>query len=145
MVNVPGVREVIEKFPEPSAVTFPLDVPVQLTNAPATPALPLIENSVTVKIAKFEVIEDFVAVIFVVPTPTPVARPVEALIVALLVSDDAHTDDAVMSSVEESEYVPMAVNCCVSPSAIDGLVGVTAIDTSVGAVTNVVCDADHAA
>ncbi len=29
----------------------------------------------------------------------------------------------------------MAVNCCVAPIAIDGLEGVTAIETSAGAVT----------
>ena len=34
-----------------------------------------------------------------------------------------------------SEYVPVAVNCWVVPFAIDGLTGVTAIDTSVAAVT----------
>jgi hypothetical protein len=37
--------------------------------------------------------------------------------------------------VLESVYVPVAVNCSVSPFAIDGLTGVTAIDTSVAAVT----------
>ena len=31
--------------------------------------------------------------------------------------------------------MPVAVNCCAIPLAIEGLVGVTAIDTSVGAVT----------
>src|SRR5208283_3469778 len=36
---------------------------------------------------------------------------------------------------ELSEYVPVAVNCCVVPLAIDGLTGVTAIDCSVAAVT----------
>ena len=34
-----------------------------------------------------------------------------------------------------SEYVPVAVNCWVVPFAIDGLTGVTAIDTSAAAVT----------
>ena len=29
----------------------------------------------------------------------------------------------------------MAVNCCCCPAAIEGLAGVTAIDTSIGAVT----------
>ena len=31
--------------------------------------------------------------------------------------------------------VPVAVNCCVAPLAIDGFAGVTAIDCSVAAVT----------
>jgi hypothetical protein len=34
-----------------------------------------------------------------------------------------------------SEYVPVAVNCCVLSTKIDGDCGVTAIETSVGAVT----------
>ena len=40
-----------------------------------------------------------------------------------------------MSCVLLSVYVPVALNCSVSPFAIDGLTGVTAIDTSVAAVT----------
>ena len=34
----------------------------------------------------------------------------------------------------------MAVNCCVSPFATDGLAGVTAIDCSVAAITVIVVD-----
>ena len=37
--------------------------------------------------------------------------------------------------VELSEKVPVAVNCCFVPLAIEGFAGVTAIDTSVAAVT----------
>jgi hypothetical protein len=37
--------------------------------------------------------------------------------------------------VELSEKVPVAVNCCVVPFAIEGFAGVTAIDTSVAEVT----------
>jgi hypothetical protein len=37
--------------------------------------------------------------------------------------------------VELSEKVPVAVNCSVAPFAIEGFAGVTAIDTSVAAVT----------
>jgi hypothetical protein len=40
-----------------------------------------------------------------------------------------------MSSVLASVYVPVAANCCVSPLAIVGDAGVTAIETSVAAVT----------
>jgi hypothetical protein len=32
-------------------------------------------------------------------------------------------------------YVPVAVNCCVNPFAMDGLIGVTAIDFRVATVT----------
>jgi hypothetical protein len=37
--------------------------------------------------------------------------------------------------VELSENVPVAVNCCFVPFAIEGFAGVTAMDTSVGDVT----------
>ena len=41
--------------------------------------------------------------------------------------------------------MPVAVNCCLVPNAIDGLVGVTAIDTSTAAVTaSVVLPLDRA-
>ena len=42
--------------------------------------------------------------------------------------------------VELSVKVPVAVNCCLRPSAIDGLAGVTAIETSAGCVTVRVVD-----
>jgi hypothetical protein len=74
------------------------------------------------------------AVICDVPTPMPVAKPAE-LIVATPVVPDTHVACVVRFCVLVSEYVPVAVNCCVSPLAIDGLTGVTAIDTSVAAVT----------
>jgi hypothetical protein len=37
--------------------------------------------------------------------------------------------------VEPSEYVPVAVNCCVSPFGITGASGDTAIDSSTAGVT----------
>jgi len=40
----------------------------------------------------------------------------------------------VMFSVLPSEYVPLAVKCCVSPSAMIGFIGATSIDTSVADV-----------
>jgi hypothetical protein len=36
-----------------------------------------------------------------------------------------------------SEYVPVAVNCCVEPKAIPGLAGVTSIEDSVAPVLTV--------
>src|SRR6202022_2685257 len=74
-----------------------------------------------------------VAEISDVPALTVVAKPV-ALIVATLVVADAHT--ALPSTcVVLSLNVPVAVNCCVVPLAIDGFAGVTAIDRNVAAVT----------
>ena len=57
------------------------------------------------------------------------------VIVAVVVVPEVHATLVVMFAVVASLYVPVAVNCCVSPLAIDGLAGVTAIDTSVAAVT----------
>jgi hypothetical protein len=74
------------------------------------------------------------AVICVVPVPTPVASPA-LVIVATVGVPEVHVTWLVRSSVLLSVYVPVALNCSVSPFAIDGLTGVTAIDTSVAAVT----------
>ena len=75
-----------------------------------------------------------VALIVEVPAATPVASP-PALIVAVAVVAELHVTLPVMFAVLLSEYVPVAVNCCVVPFTIDGFAGVTAIDTSVAGVT----------
>jgi hypothetical protein len=75
-----------------------------------------------------------VALIVVLPAFSAEASPA-ALIVAVVVLDDAHVTLAVRFCVELSLYVPVAVNCCVFPAATDGFTGVTAMDTSVAAVT----------
>ena len=69
------------------------------------------------------------AVIALVPGATAEAKPVP-LIVATVGVADAQVTESVMSSVEPSAKVPMAVNCPVTPSASSGLPGETAIDTS---------------
>jgi len=74
-----------------------------------------------------------VAVICVVPAATPEASPVAAPIVANAVFDDFHVTLVVMLLVELSLYVPVAVNCCVAPAAMEGVAGVTAIDCNVAA------------
>src|SRR5580704_7646113 len=68
-----------------------------------------------------------VAVIVLVPLLLPVASPPAAAFV--------HVTKFVRSCVLLSEYVPFAVNCCVSPFAIDGFTGETAIDCNAAAVT----------
>jgi hypothetical protein len=70
----------------------------------------------------------------VLPTATPVARPA-LVIVATAVLDELHVTALVRFCVLLSLYVPVAVNCCVAPVASEVFAGVTAIDTSVGAVT----------
>jgi len=74
------------------------------------------------------------AVICDVPTPMPVAKPAE-LIVATPGVPDTQVACVVRFCVLLSEYVPVAVNCSVSPFAIEGFAGVTAIDTTVAGST----------
>jgi len=52
-----------------------------------------------------------------------------------VVVTELHVAPLVKFCVELSENVPVAVNCCFVPFAIEGFAGVTAIDTSVAAVT----------
>ncbi|HXO05101.1 MAG TPA: hypothetical protein VN884_05670 [Candidatus Sulfotelmatobacter sp.] len=74
------------------------------------------------------------ACIWLVPAANAVASP-PAAIVATLVVCELHVTELVKFCVELSEKVPVAVNCSVLPFAIDGLAGVTAIDTNVAEVT----------
>ena len=93
-----------------------------------------------VKITTGLVTLEKVAVIFVVPAATPVAKPAEDM-VAMFVSELTHTTLDVMSLVEPSAYVPVAVNCKVNPTAkLGSVAGVTAIvaKVSVGVVVDVV-------
>ncbi len=72
-----------------------------------------------------------------VPSLRPNASPVP-LIVATLVLEEDHVTLNVMSCVLLSLYLPVAVNCCEAPLAMDGLVGVTIMVCSVGAVPTIV-------
>jgi hypothetical protein len=79
-----------------------------------------------------------VACIVVVPKRAIVANPCEPdalLIVATLGADELHAAVLVRFCVLPSLYVPVAVNGCVLPTAIEAFAGVTAIDTSTAAVT----------
>jgi hypothetical protein len=79
-----------------------------------------------------------VAEIVVVPIAADVASPfapAALLIEAVVGVPDAHVTVVVLSWVDESVYVPVAVNCCLRPFAIEGFEGATASDTSVAAVT----------
>jgi hypothetical protein len=92
---------------------------------------------VTVSVAVPETLPD-VAVIVVEPAATDVTLPLEPaalLMAATAAVDDFHITVVVRSCVVLSEYVPVAVNCCVVPGAMLGLVGLTAMDTSVAEVT----------
>jgi hypothetical protein len=77
------------------------------------------------------------AVICDVPVATPVARPVLAPMVATDGLADAQATLTVMFCVELSLYVPVAVNCCVDPTKIEGFAGVSLIETSVTVIVSV--------
>ena len=74
------------------------------------------------------------AEIVVVPILKALASPL-TVIEAIPVADDFHTTDPVMSCVDESEKVPVAVNCCAIPMEMFAFVGVTAMETTVADVT----------
>ncbi len=79
------------------------------------------------------------------PAATAVASPCEPaalLIDATLVFDELQVTAVVRICVVLSENVPVAVNCCFAPWEIEGLDGVTAIDTRVAGVTVSVVDPD---
>lgn len=60
--------------------------------------------------------------------------PGALLIVATVVADELQVAVAVRSWLLPSVNVPMAVNCCFNPWSRVGVVGLTAIDTSVTGV-----------
>jgi hypothetical protein len=75
-----------------------------------------------------------VALMFAVPIPTLCASPALLMIAVDGVSDD-HVAVLVKFCVVPSENVPVAVNCCWVPRAIEGVCGVIEIEASVAAVT----------
>jgi len=81
-----------------------------------------------------------VAVISAVPCPTVVTSPVVFPIVATVSVSELHCTVLVITCVLPSLYVPVAVNCCVVPKAIDGEAGVMAMDTNVAVVIVSVVD-----
>jgi hypothetical protein len=92
---------------------------------------------VTVSVV-FPLTAPLVAEMTVVPAATLVARPFDPAALEMLAVAgvaDAHVTVAVRFCVVASLYVPVATNCCCVPLAIVGVAGVTAIDTSVAAVT----------
>jgi hypothetical protein len=97
---------------------------------------------VTVSVVDPDIPPD-VAVIVVEPAVAEVASPLDPaalLMAATAAADEFQVTSVVRSCVVLSEYVPVAVNCCVVPFTMLGLVGVTAMDTSVAEVTVSVVD-----
>ena len=89
--------------------------------------------AVTVRIVLPEILP-WVAVMVTAPAVTAVAKPLVS-IWAHDVSDELQVTCAVISSVVPSEYVPMAVNCRLTPTGMLGAVGVTAMEDRVAGVT----------
>ena len=70
----------------------------------------------------------------VLPAARPLASPA-GLIVATAGAEELHVTEAVRFCVVRSERVPVAKNCCVDSRAMEGMSGVTVMETNVGAPT----------
>ena len=90
-----------------------------------------VAGAVTVNVAGLLVIPSWDAVMFAVPSRIPLANP-DPVIVATAVSVLDQVAVVVTSLVVLSLNVPIAVNCWVCPSSIEGLPGVTEMDVNVG-------------
>ncbi len=75
-----------------------------------------------------------VAPIVVDPADHADARP-EALMVATPEFDEVQDTVLVRFCLDPSEYLPLAVNCCVARAMTVGFTGLTTIESSTGAVT----------
>lgn len=91
--------------------------------------------AVTVRVVLPEM-PPWVAVMVAAPTVTAVARPL-LLIVATEVLDEVQMTCVVISRLVPSEYVPVAVNCWLTPKGVFGLAGVKAMDNSAGTTVRV--------
>lgn len=87
------------------------------------------DAEVTVRVVAPDKLPD-VALIVADPAATEVAFPLESM-VTTDVADELHVTDVVRSCVLLSEKIPVAVNCWEVATAMLGLVGLTARDTSV--------------
>jgi hypothetical protein len=135
------------KFPEASRlianpvtvlpdVTFCTGTTVPLPSAFVSTFTDVAAPGTTVSAAVPLIAPDTALIVTGPPAFTPVARPcvpAVLLIVAMVVSDELHVTEFVRFCVELSLNVPVAVNCCVFPTATDGFAGVTAIDASAAA------------
>ena len=79
------------------------------------------------------------AVMLAVPMPALCASPLLLMVAAEAVSED-QVAVLVRSCVLPSVNDPIAVNCCIVPSAMDGAVGVTAMETKAAEVTVIVVE-----
>ena len=93
-------------------------------------------------VATVSIVEPVTPARLAVTTEVPCARPVAAPVLEMLATEgvaDAQVTCPVRSRAERSEKTPVAVNCCVAPTARLGSTGVTAIDwRAAGAPTVIV-------
>lgn len=71
------------------------------------------------------VVELNVALTLAVPRPALVARPVALFTSAIAGLEDVHCETVVMSCDEPSLKLPVAMNCCAEPRAIEAEGGAT--------------------
>ena len=69
------------------------------------------------------------------PVATGVARPA-AVMVEIFVSEEDQVTELLTFWVLPSVNVPVAVNCCVTPRAMVGFAGVTAIELNAALLTS---------
>ena len=108
-------------------------VPLAMLGVNGVIAIEVSVAEFTVKVVLPEIAPD-VAVMVDVPVVALVVMPA-AFTVAIDVVPEVQVTDALMSCVDPSEYVPVAVSCLVAALGIDGLAGVMEIAVSVAAVT----------
>ena len=141
MVAAAGFEEVQTTEAVTSCVLLSLNVPVAL-NCFVVPTA-MVEfagvTAIEIKVAP-EIVSDAVpltdpalAVIVAIPVPTLVARPVEST-VAMEEDEEVQVNDWSHCVLPSSKF-PTAVNCCVVPSAMDGVAGVTEIEMRCAATT----------
>jgi hypothetical protein len=89
-------------------------------------------NCTTGNVTAVLLILDKAAVISVFPGAKPLAKPLEEMVAAVLFELFQVTLE-VISEVDLSEYVPVALNCCVEPACkLLGCVGVIAMEDNFG-------------
>src|ERR1700675_3491394 len=104
-----------------------------MDNDAGTTFNPITTGGVTVRLA-VPVKDPAVALIVAGPTARATAAPLR-LTLAIAGPADVHLTAFVRFCTLPSLYVPVAVNCCVSPAAIEALAGVTATEARTGEVT----------
>jgi len=136
-VTVPEMLPLLPSEYMPVAVKVAL-LPLAMDALPGVTAIPVKVAAVTVMPAAGDVTPLNVAVTDVVPTVVPDTTPGWVPMLAIAGSADVQTTCDVMSAVEASEYVPVAVRLLVRPLAIMADTGVIAIlfNVTAGAVTD---------